>query len=428
MQGMPIRLTVDIEDSRSGGGKMLKKKLSVLLVEDSPEYASLVQRWSIEKEKGFILNWTDTLDAGLKRLAQGGVDVVLLDLGLPDSDGPATFAAVKAAAEGVPIIILSGADSELLTLQMIREGAQDYIAKTSCDAGMLIRAVNFAVVRQQAQPAGRSAEEVAHRTRVIGVVGAAGGSGSTTVACHLAAELGRQARQPVLLADLEVNTGMVAFMMGLAPPYSLLYAIHNVHRLDSASWGSIVTHGPDDVDVISSPRLMGGADVDPDCLNRVLDSVKTLYRWMVLDLGRLSPGSISVLRRSTDVFLVTTESTSALFQARQAIEGLTGSGIDGGKIHIILNARDEACGLSKSDLSQLLGLEIRSNLPREPELRNATLERRLADPACAFRQEIARLARKTAGLPDDKTKRTFPTIRSLTGRFRRNTPLVSERC
>src|SRR5580658_6973738 len=105
---------------------MLKKKLSVLLVEDSPEYASLVQRWSIEKEKGFILNWTDTLDAGLKRLAQGGVDVVLLDLGLPDSDGPATFAAVKAAAGGVPIIILSGADSELLTLQMIREGAQDY--------------------------------------------------------------------------------------------------------------------------------------------------------------------------------------------------------------------------------------------------------------------------------------------------------------
>jgi pilus assembly protein CpaE len=407
---------------------MLKKRLSVLLVEDSPEYASLVQRWSAEKDKGFLLNWTDTLESGLKRLAQGGVDVVLLDLGLPDSDGPATFAAIKAAAGGVPIIILSGADSELLTLQMIREGAQDYIAKTSCDAGMLIRAVNFAVVRQQVRPAARGVEDPAHRTRVIGVVGASGGSGSTTVACHLAAELGRQAGQSVLLADVDMNTGMVAFMMGLTPPYSLLYAVHNVHRMDAASWASIVTHGPDDVDVVSSPRLMGGADVDPESLNRILDSVKTLYRWMVLDLGRLSPTSISLLRWSTEVFLVTTESTTALFQARQAIEGLTGMGIEEGRVRILLNGREEACGLSQAELSRLLGVEIHASLPQEKELREACMERRLVGEGCAFRKEIARLARKTAGLPEDKIKRAFPTIRSLTGRFRRNSELLSEQC
>ena len=60
----------------------MKKTLTVLLIEDSPDYAELVQQWlSIRSDMAFVLNWTDSLLAGLNRLEQGGVDVILLDPG-----------------------------------------------------------------------------------------------------------------------------------------------------------------------------------------------------------------------------------------------------------------------------------------------------------------------------------------------------------
>src|SRR5690349_20911677 len=110
---------------------MDRKTLNVLLIEDSPDYAGLVQHWlsSTGEDVAFVLNWTDTLAAGLDRLARGGVDVVLLDLGLPDSYGVETLLAMRAHAPAMPVIILSAADSESLALQMIQEGAEDYLVK-----------------------------------------------------------------------------------------------------------------------------------------------------------------------------------------------------------------------------------------------------------------------------------------------------------
>jgi DNA-binding response OmpR family regulator len=107
---------------------MAKTTLTVLLVEDSPDYAQLVQRWLSPKEDiVFALNWTDTLMAGLNRLSRGGVDAVLLDLGLPDSNGMETFTAARLHAPTVPIILLTGGDTESLALRMVQEGAQDYL-------------------------------------------------------------------------------------------------------------------------------------------------------------------------------------------------------------------------------------------------------------------------------------------------------------
>jgi PAS domain S-box-containing protein len=131
---------------------MIKKALTVLLIEDSSEYAKLVQRWlSLSDDIEFVLNWTGSLAEGLSRIAKGSVDAILLDLGLPDSQGLATFTTVKAHASGVPIVVLSGGDKESLALHMLQHGAQDYIIKGSCDSELLVKALRYAVERAQAQ-------------------------------------------------------------------------------------------------------------------------------------------------------------------------------------------------------------------------------------------------------------------------------------
>src|SRR5690349_14721789 len=68
-----------------------------------------------------------TLDEGLAALRKGKFDVVLTDLGLPDSQGLATFRAIGQMYPDAPIVVLSGLDDESIALQALREGAHDYL-------------------------------------------------------------------------------------------------------------------------------------------------------------------------------------------------------------------------------------------------------------------------------------------------------------
>src|SRR5258708_11177657 len=228
--------------------------MNVLLIEDSPDYAELIQQWlsGAGEKVPFVLNLRDSLAAGMKRWAQGGVDVVLLDLGLPDSEGVETFLAARTQAPGIPIIILSAADSESLALQMIQEGAEDYLVKSTCTGELLVRTLRYAVIRRQV-----SAGVISEKARIIGVAGAKGGVGTTTVACNLAAALRRETAKDVLLADLDANSGLVSFVMGIEPKYSVLDAIGNVDRLDRSCCDAIVTPGPNGLHIAASGGTLG---------------------------------------------------------------------------------------------------------------------------------------------------------------------------
>ena len=121
----------------------------VLLIEDNEDDALLL-REALNDVSGalFNLEWVNRLSTGLARLAGGGIDVVLLDLGLPDSQGFKTFARTHASAPQVPIIVLSGLDDETLAITAVREGAQDYLVKGQVDGNLLARALRYAVERQ----------------------------------------------------------------------------------------------------------------------------------------------------------------------------------------------------------------------------------------------------------------------------------------
>jgi signal transduction histidine kinase len=83
----------------------------------------------------------------LERLVSGGIDLVLLDLGLPDSQGLDTLSKVHAQAPAVPTVVLTGLDDETLALQAVRQGAQDYLVKGDFDSKVLWRVMRYAVER-----------------------------------------------------------------------------------------------------------------------------------------------------------------------------------------------------------------------------------------------------------------------------------------
>lgn len=136
------------------------KTINVLLIEDNPGDARLIQHM-LAKAKGasYHLECANRLAAGLERLRQGGREVLLLDLILPDSTGLGTFARAHSEAPRVPIVVLSGLDDEELAMKAVQAGAQDYLFKGHIDSHSLSRALRHAIERKHGEEALRTSEE-----------------------------------------------------------------------------------------------------------------------------------------------------------------------------------------------------------------------------------------------------------------------------
>lgn len=131
---------------------MSDKRIKVLLIEDNPGDARLIDEMLAEA-KGVIfdLECTNRLSTGLERIGAGGIDVILLDLSLPDSKGLDTFKEVHAQTQGLPIIVLSGMDDEEMAVKAVQEGAQDYLVKGHVESDLLVRSIRYAIERKRSE-------------------------------------------------------------------------------------------------------------------------------------------------------------------------------------------------------------------------------------------------------------------------------------
>jgi signal transduction histidine kinase len=128
------------------------KSIRALLIEDNIGDSRLIREMLSEaKDVSFDLRCAERLQTGLEQLGQGGIDVVLLDLGLPDSQGLETLDKTYALAPEVPIVVLTGLDDDTLGVRAVNRGAQDYLKKGQVDGELLMRTIRYAIERRRAK-------------------------------------------------------------------------------------------------------------------------------------------------------------------------------------------------------------------------------------------------------------------------------------
>lgn len=128
------------------------RRLVVLLVEDNAVHARLICRHLAEvDDEGLRLEQVGQLSAALQRLSQGGVDVVLLDLSLPDSPVDETLGRVLASGCDVPVVVLTSLGDVDLATETVQQGAQDYLPKADLNGELLMRCIRSAIERKKSQ-------------------------------------------------------------------------------------------------------------------------------------------------------------------------------------------------------------------------------------------------------------------------------------
>ena len=124
--------------------------IKVLLIEDNVGDCELILKMLDTSEKAeFELTHTSRLTSGLKLLESEKFDIILLDLGLPDSVGFESFKSTLTEHPTIPIIILTGLANEETGIQSIKYGAQDYLVKGEFNGKLLVRAIQYAIERKK---------------------------------------------------------------------------------------------------------------------------------------------------------------------------------------------------------------------------------------------------------------------------------------
>ena len=122
------------------------------MVEDYPPDRELIEVLLAEAPSAsFQSEHAGLLADALERVARGGIDAVLLDLSLPDSEGIDACIAVHKQSSAVPIVVLTGLDDEDLAIEAVQRGAQDYLVKGRIDSQLLCRSLRYAIERQRVE-------------------------------------------------------------------------------------------------------------------------------------------------------------------------------------------------------------------------------------------------------------------------------------
>lgn len=169
---------------------MTRKTRKILLIEDNPGDVRLLQDMVVgENFKDYVMEDVGNLEAGLALLASDPFDVVLLDLTLPDSDGIETVQDVVANRSDVPVIVLTGPLPPKGELDLIKAGAQDFVAKGDFTPALLRRVIDYAIERNRLTEQLTASRREAQRERDLQSLEVLSGSRNTQTTAESYGEL-----------------------------------------------------------------------------------------------------------------------------------------------------------------------------------------------------------------------------------------------
>ncbi|MDQ1473654.1 MAG: pilus assembly protein CpaE, partial [Bryobacterales bacterium] len=270
------------------------------------------------------------LSAFLTALDRSRPDVVLIDVSVLSETMGDAVRKIRVSTPGSIIVALNTTDVSGPVLECFRAGADEYLFPP------LAEGLKRALERREAER--KKSDSGKPSGNVLAFLSAKGGCGATTLACHVAVELSRL-NQRVLLADLDVNAGMVAFLMKSKSPYSIADALNNVHRLDASYWKALVSNGIPGLEVISAPTVMAARqEAKLDEIRQVLGFTRKQYQWTVADAGGgMNPSTMTALELADEACLVTTTEIPALHQTKQILQKLLDVGYKQDRLRLILN-------------------------------------------------------------------------------------------
>jgi pilus assembly protein CpaE len=376
-------------------------ELSLLIVDNAEDARNVREMLDSANGPRFSIQVAENLVTALNALAGQHFDVVLVELALVDSQGLATFETIQRHANGLPIVIYTGTANEMQALTAVERGAQDYLIKGKPSSQAFMRVLQYSVARHRRVAEFVKAEII--EAKVIGFLAVKGGVGATTIATHFSIELARQTRSRVLLMDLDMSGRSAALLLKADAPYSVADAATNLHRLDADFWSRIVCKTAYGIELLQAPGAVGSFDqISGERVRHVLRFTRSLYPYIVVDLGRACPISLRLLEELSEIYVVTTGGMVEMYETSRVLKRLTSLGFTENQVRMIINRVSGPNFVTRSAIEKALGHTACWTLSDySGELDSAYSSGNFIEESSSLRRQCDLLVARSLGTPKD---------------------------
>ncbi len=373
-----------------GDTKLKRRSMRTLIVSDSSSVASRV-REALQRE-GHECSSPDPvpLDLAAPHVADVNPEFVVVVLSPEPERALAVLQEVRHTTPGCFAAVGPGTDPRLI-LRALKAGADHYL-----DEDQVEDEVRDLVGRLKGLPAARG-----EPGRVVCLLAAGGGTGSSTLAANLATVLAQEHKTCALI-DLQLDTDDLTPLLDLKPTHTLADLCANAARMDRVMFERALTRHPSGVSLLASPQKPEDAErVSPEGVREALTWARKLFPFVVVDLGHhLGAAQVEAVRLADLVLLDFRLDLSGLRIARRLLARLQEMGVDPGHLVLVADRYGQSKELSLHDAEQCLERKIIHSIPDDPrtinQANNKGVPAVLESPRARVCRSIAQLARSLA--------------------------------
>jgi CheY-like chemotaxis protein/MinD-like ATPase involved in chromosome partitioning or flagellar assembly len=346
----------------------------ILIIDDDLDTLRLVGL--MLQRQGYQISAATNGQQGLDKAFEEDPDLILLDIMMPDMDGYEVTRRLRRnpSTMETPILMFTAKtqlDDKVIGFEV---GANDYLTKPTHPSELQARVKTLlSRANDKKGTTGATGKDETHGY-VIGVLGARGGLGTTSLAVNLAASLQSRTKSDVIVAEMLPGQGALSLDMGASNPTGLVDLL-GLTRLNEITRDKVrdalVGHPSGLKFLLASDRPR-----DMHLINQtanyemVVKRLTGLARFVVLDLGvALQPFAEKTLPLCNEVLIVIEGVPNTIIHATALIDDIAALGISKKNIHVVLNNRLRSdTQLPSSQVQTKLGHEIVTTLTPAPEL------------------------------------------------------------
>ena len=265
---------------------------------------------------------------------------------------------LESEAEGIQIIAIhSHVDANLLR-ETMRAGVREFLAEPFARESILEALKTVQALVERKPPTLESTSQL------FAFLPSKAGVGTSTIALNVAGALARRPNTHVLLADFDLNSGMMRFMLKLQNEYSVIDAVENAIRVDENLWPQLVTSF-DALDVLHAGRVNPSLRIEGAQIRSLIEFLRRNYQALCFDLsGNLERYSVEIMQDCKRILLVCTPEIPSLHLAREKLYYLRSLDLDS-RVAVVLNRTNKRAIFNKQQVEEILGVPVARTFPND---------------------------------------------------------------
>ena len=270
----------------------------------------------------------------------------------------AVAASIEAHVPGTQVVAIGRTVQREALLETMRAGIREFLGLPFEAEAVDQMVARVSEIVQRKPPAIESTD------RVLSFLPSKPGVGCSTIALNTSIMLAQLPDTKTLLADFDLNCGMIAFMLQMDATHSVVTAAENAHQMDETLWPKLVgSFG--ELDVLPAGKLAPGHRIDGLQIGHLIEFARRHYQAICLDLsGILEKYSVELLHESKEIFLVCTPEVPSLHLAREKLHFLRSLELET-RVKVLLNRAQRRSLIPVSEVEKILSVPVYMSFPND---------------------------------------------------------------